>query len=330
MSDPMIKNIAATPYNTRESLGWVIRNLTGFSGRNARLVNQLRSPYVFNERLTCRYKVIAIGDIMPMRKNRLVIDAQLQEFVGDSDYLIGNFEGTITEKKSALWPIAFDQRHDITITEVLAGIFQPGKTYLSVSNNHAGDFKEEEFSRSVGILKSAGFNVFGWNDRPYADINNDLRIVAGTMWSNRAFANILPIDKAKDHVKREAYNIFYPHMGYELELYPRPEMAALARNMADSFDAVIANHPHCPQPVTAYHTDGVNRIIAYSLGDFCCSLRLKTMQYGLVIKMEIGQDAHGRWAAGRVRWQYTECVPSSRGHFTVLPVPERANPFIRR
>ena len=326
----MMKYIAATPYNTRESLGWVMRNLTGFSGRNAGVVEQLTSPHLFNEQVACRYKIAVIGDILPMRKNRLAMDAQLEEFIGDSDYLIGNFEGTITEKRPSLWPIAFAQRHDIAIVEDLARIFPPDRTYLSVSNNHTGDFEEEEFSSSVGILKSAGFNVFGWDDRPYADINDDLRVAAGTMWSNRTFAGVLPIDRARDQIKRGAYNILFPHMGYELELYPRPEMAMLAKDMADSFDGVIANHPHCPQPVTAYQTDGGNRIIAYSLGDFCCSLRLKTMQYGLVIKMEIGQDPAGKWMIGRAWWKYTECALSSRGHFSIRPVSGRNNPFFEK
>ena len=324
----MMRYIAVTPYNARESLGWVMRNLTGFSGRNSGVVEQLTSPHIFNEQVARRYKVAVIGDILPMRKNRLALDAQLEEFIGDSDYLIGDFEGTITEKKSALWPIAFDQRHDIAIVEDLARIFPPDKTYLSVSNNHTGDFKEEEFSSSVGILKSAGFNVFGWDGAPYADINNDLRVVAGTMWSNRAFTEVLPIDKAKSRIKSGAYNILFPHMGYELELYPRQEMAMLAKNMADSFDGVIANHPHCPQPVTSYQTGCCNRIIAYSLGDFCCSLRLKTMQYGLAIKMEIGQDLTGKWMIGKAWWRYTECVPSSRGHFSIRPVSGIDNPFI--
>jgi hypothetical protein len=324
----MIKMIAATPYNTRESLGWVIRNLTGFSRRNAGVVDRLKSPHVFNENVACRYSVTAVGDILPMLKNRLAMDARLVEFISGSDCIIGNFEGTITEKKSASWPIAFDQRHDASIAEDLAGMFRPDRTYLSVSNNHTGDFREEEFLKSVGILESAGFNVFGWNDRPFADINDDIRVIVGTMWSNRPFAGALKIDKAKDYLKQGACNIFCPHMGYELELYPRPEMAALAKNMAGSFDAVIAGHPHCPQPVTAHYAGGVNRIIAYSLGDFCTGLGVKTMQYGLVIRMDIGPDAAGRWAVGKALWQYTKCVRSSSGHFTVKPVSGPANPFV--
>jgi hypothetical protein len=320
----MIKKIAATPYNTLESLGWLIRNLTGFSRSNAGVVNQLQSPYIFNENVTCRYRVTAIGDILPMLKNRLALDARLAEFVGDSDCVIGDFEGTITGKKSARWPIAFDQRHDASITEDLGRIFSPGRTYLSVSNNHTGDFEEEEFLRSVGILKSAGFRVFGWRDIPFADINDDLRVTAATMWSNRPFTGAIPVDKAKDHIRHGALNIFFPHMGYELELYPRPETAELAGSMAGSFDAVIASHPHCPQPVTRHHAGGVNRIIAYSLGDFCTGLGLQTMRYGLMIKMEIGQDFAGRRVVGKAEWQYTKCVQSSPGHFTVRPVSERA------
>jgi len=315
----MIKKIAVTPYNTMESLGWVVRNLTGFSGRNAGVVEPLKSPHTFNEGLTCRYKVTVIGDILPMEKGRLAIDARLREFIGEGDYLIGNFEGTITEKKSPFWPVAFDQRHDAAIVEYLAGMFRPDKTYLSVSNNHTGDFDEEAFSGSVGILKSSGFNVFGWDERPYVEVNDDIRIVAGTMWSNRAFARALPIDGAKDHLKARAFNLLYPHMGYELELYPRPEIASRARSMADSFDGVIASHPHCPQPVTAYNTGGINKMIAYSLGDFCTGLGLKTMQYGLVIKLEIGQDPAGRWVVGSAHWKHTECVRSSPGTFIVRP-----------
>lgn len=314
----MIKSIAATPYDIRESIGWVVRNMAGLSGRNASVVERLESPYTFNERVKCRYRLAVIGDIMPMRGSRLEISPQLKEFIGESDFLIGDFEGTITKRRSALWPpISFDQRHDDAILEDLAEIFDPHKTYFSVSHNHTGDFGEEEFFRSVGVLKKAGFNVFGWRANPFADINNDLRIVAGTMWSNRAFADVQPVEKAKDHIRPGAFNILYPHMGYELELYPRPEIAAFAKKMADSFDAVIADHPHCPQPVTAYRTGDAGRIIAYSLGDFCCSLMMKIMQYGLVMKLEIGQSDSGKWLAGRAMWQYTECVPSSRGHFIV-------------
>ncbi|RPI97991.1 MAG: hypothetical protein EHM32_00380, partial [Spirochaetales bacterium] len=235
------------------------------------------------------------------------------------DYLIGDFEGTITGKKSARWPIAFDQRHDAAIIGDLAAIFRPERTYLSVSNNHAGDFGEELFS-SVGILKSAGFNVFGWDEAPFADIGSDLRVAAGTMWSNREFAHTLKLDRAKDHVKPGAFNLLYPHMGYELELYPRPEVTALAGEMAGAFDAVIASHPHCPQPVTSYGAGGLNRPIAYSLGDFCCALKLRTMQYGLVIKLEVGRNPSGRWAVGKAEWQDTECVMSSSGEFTVRPL----------
>jgi len=324
----MINKIAVTPYNTRESLGWVMRYITGFSRANSGLADQVKSPHVFNEQVKCQYKVAVIGDIAPMRKNRLAIDRELQEFISDSDYLIGDFEGIITKKKAALWPIAFDQRHDPDIIGDLAAMFEPGKTYFSVSNNHMGDFKEEEFSRSVSTLKSAGFNVFGWREKPYADINNDLRVVAGTMWSNRVFSDRVPVDAAKGHIKTGAYNMLYAHMGYELELYPRPEIAAFARDMADSFDGVIAGHPHCPQPVTTYHSGGLNRIIAYSLGDFCFRLKIKKMQYGLTVKMEIGKDAAGRWAVGKAQWLYTKCALSSAGHFTVKPLSGKDNLFI--
>jgi hypothetical protein len=327
----MIEKIAVTPYNARESLGWLARNITGLSDKNDGIVQGLMSPHIFNDHVRSRYKFAAIGDILPMRESRLEMDSGLKDFLADSDYLIGNFEGTITRKRSPIWPIAFDQRHDAAIVEDLAALFPPERTHLSVSNNHAGDFGEEEFIKSVGILESRGFRLFGWDDRPYADTGEHLRIISGTMWSNREFAHLLPIDGSENYIKLDAFNMLYPHIGYELELYPRPGIVEYIEGMADAFDAVICHHPHCPQPVTSHKANGKcqHKLIAYSLGDFCCSLRLRTMRYGLIVKADVGQSADGRWLVGSAEWVYTECIEVSHGRFLVRPVSDGASRLFR-
>ena len=307
----------ATPYNTRETAGWLIRNVVGLSRKNARFVEYIPNDYIFNKGLECRYKIVAIGDILPMNGRRLSIGKNLAEFVNDGDCLVGNFAGTITGAKRKRWPLALDQRHDPQIIDALSEFFPTKKTYLSVSNNHAGDFGKEEFLRSVKMLEARGFGVFGWNERPYALVNEDLRIITGTMWSNRACDYVFTLDKAERYIKSGAFNLLYPHFGFELERYPRPDTIKLARSLIRKFDAIVASHPHCPQPVTREAVAGSDRLLAYSLGDFCCGLKMKKYQYGIIIKAEVGQDRSGNWFLGKSQWRLVRCQPGADGHFSV-------------
>jgi poly-gamma-glutamate synthesis protein (capsule biosynthesis protein) len=321
----MIEKIVATPYTDRESVRWLVRYMAGSPIKSAGIAPGASSPCVLNEGVTCRHRLAVIGDIMGMRGHRLVIQDALKEFTSDSDCLIGNLEGTITAKRAAIWPISFNERHDTAIAETLAGLFPARKTYLCVSNNHAGDFGKEEFSGSIRTLESKGFNVFGWRDKPYIDINDNMRVVSGTMWSNRKCDYLATLETAEDFAKQGAFSLLYPHMGYEFESSPRPEIVRVAKRAVSIFDAVIAHHPHWPQPVMSEKAGPGSRLLAYSLGDFCCGLRKRLWRYGIVMKMEIGQDHAGKWLAGKVEWRPTECVMMPDGRFLVKisdPDPE--------
>ena len=307
----------ATPYNTRETIGWLIRNITGLGRKNAGLVKCVPNDYVFNEGLDCKYKVIAVGDIMPMHRRRLSIGKSLSEFVKGGDCLIGSFEGTLTGAKRKRWPPALDQRHGTQVLDTLSGFFPPEKTYLSVSNNHAGDFGKEEFLRSVEALKMRGFGAFGWNERAFCEINENLRIISGTMWSNRSCDYASTLNEAGRYIKPGAFNLLYPHFGFELERYPRPDTVKLARGLIRRFDAIVAGHPHCPQPVTRETVSGSDRLLAYSLGDFCCGLKMKKYQYGIIMKIEVGQNKSGDWLIGKSQWRLTRCKPGADEYFSV-------------
>lgn len=73
-------------------------------------------------------------------------------------------------------------------------------------------------------------------------------------------------------------NILFPHWGYELETYPRPEIVHLAKTYAREFDAILGHHPHTVQPFTTDRLRYGNRPIAYSLGDFCSNIPFKAYQ----------------------------------------------------
>lgn len=311
-----LRNVIASPYNMRESLCWLAKNITGPSRRNSGIVEPVTSPYILN-RIKPQYRLVIVGDILPLGSKHLMIGRRLKDFVSTADYLVGNFEGIITESRRKTYAVAVDQRHAPHIIDALEDFFEPRKTYLCTCNNHAGDFGEEEYFKSLMLLESRGFYVFGWNKRPYCDINGEIRIVSGSAWSNRDCNYLFRLEGAGHHVKPAAFNLLYPHFGFELELYPRPETVDFGKKALSKFDALLGHHPHCPQPVTMESVGGINKLLAYSLGDFCFGLKMKKYQYGITMKIEVGQARDKAWLAGRVEWRLTRCKPSGKNDFIV-------------
>jgi len=305
----------STPYNLRESIGWLKRNAAGLSKKNAGIVKCVPNYHIVNPRVKPQYKVAFVGDIAPSARSRITFDRELKQFVSGSDCLVANFAGTIVGKGQKVVP--FDQAHTAQIRDMLADFFPPEKTCISVANNHAGDFGKKVFLESVGMLHSHGFRVFGWNELPCIDVNDDIRLINGTMWSNRPCDYVCKLEDSERHIKPGAFNFLYPHFGYELELYPRPGIVALGRELIAKFDAVIGDHSHCPQPVTIEDIKGIKKVLAYSMGDFCTSAKMKKYQYGIALKMELGRNDFGRLLAGSVEWCLTRCTPLPGGDFMV-------------
>ncbi|GAG54263.1 unnamed protein product, partial [marine sediment metagenome] len=202
----------------------------------------------------------------------------------------------------------------------------PIKDDLSVRVIHTpGDFGKEIFLESVDKLHSRGFNVFGWDEQPYWDINKDLRVTAATAWSNQKMDYVFMLKNAGQYVKKNVFNLFYPHWGYELELYPRPKTVEEGKKWIKKFDAIIGTHSHVPQAVTAVESEnnnGINKLIAYSLGDFCIEEKLKHYHYGIVLKIGIGQNNAGIWQIGLIEWHFTCCKSLSETECITTIVPK--------
>ncbi|NQT23340.1 MAG: CapA family protein [Candidatus Omnitrophica bacterium] len=312
----------ATPYNLRESIGWVIRNITGPGRKNTRIVESIPCSYVLNEGVKPEHEATFVGDIMPTFRRHVKFGPDVMEFVRGSDFLVGNFSGTITNRQKGFLNLSLDQRHVPDIRDMLARFFPPEKTYLSVCNNHMGDFDNKTFLNSVSMLEAYGFKVFGWNKRPYADVNKNIRILIGTMWSNRDCDYVCKLEDAESHIKHDAFNFLYPHIGYELEANPRAEIIRLGKDLIRTFDAVIGDHSHWPQQVTSESVGGINKLLAYSLGDFCGGLQLKKYQYGIILKTQIGRDARKRQLVCKVEWRITKFSPTSNSEVVVDIIKE--------
>ena len=120
---------------------------------------------------------------MDMEGHVWVPGDDLKQFFGQCNSLVGNFEATIVtrtqkEPKGVFFNVS--QRHDENIISSFRNFFDPKRTYLSLANNHAGDFGRLAFERSVRVLEQNGFHVFGLVDAPFVDVGKHVRIITGT------------------------------------------------------------------------------------------------------------------------------------------------------
>jgi hypothetical protein len=72
----------------------------------------------------------------------------------------------------------------------------------------------------------------------------------------------------------------------------------------EKLDMVIGHHSHTIQPVANNKIDSANKLIAYSLGDFCFCYNLHKYIYGEIITAEIGPDIKDKWLTGDVNWSF--------------------------
>lgn len=280
----------ATPYSLRETRGVVRRNRSGVDTvQNAGIVTSIAQETTFVDAPPSAkpVRIGFLGDIMNIADKALVFGDDLKAFVGECDILVGNFEATIhhERKRPGVW-VGFEQPQAERIVDDLASLFDPSRFYLSLANNHSGDYPLSVFERSNTLLRDRGFRLFGMKDDPWIDPHPAIRIVTGTMWSNQRADDMLYLhapDASSEFRRTGAVNILYPHWGYELEAWPRPEIVRLATRYAQDYDAIVGHHAHNPQQMTLLN----GKPVAFGLGDFCFYYDLPTYKHGMVCRMDI-------------------------------------------
>jgi hypothetical protein len=293
----------AQPYSLPEALAWVKHNLLGPSQRHRELTASLPPDAMLNP-IEPRLTIAFVGDVLPLHGTRLEFGASLRRFLQDADVLVANFEGTVT--RGAVKPVFMGQRQTSAVLDLLADLFPPERTVLTCANNHAGDYGWEQFRQSYELLRSRGFLPIGRTDQPAVVVNDEVLIACCTAWSNQPCGYVVAeneIDRLRVEVP---YRILCPHWGYELQAYPHPAQIANARRLLQRWDMIAGHHSHCPQPVTSYANDRGSQLVAYSLGNCTFGYRLRHHLRGVVLKIEIGPGADGRWSTGRASWRHTE------------------------
>jgi hypothetical protein len=297
--------VVPRPYPFKESVVFLKNWVLGPSKKYRGSAEFIPKASQVNE-ITPKIKLGFIGDIMKMAKNKLIIDSSIKEFFKNIDYLIGNFEGIITSnyKRGAVGSQILAESDLEAIKEILP----PEKILLSYSNNHAGDFGWEEFQKSYQIVKNHGFMVIGRRDEPTILLDNKVNIGVASFLSDQRCSFISDKEELTNYYDDNAkFNILYPHWGFELQYYPWPNQVKLAKKLLDSWDLILGHHAHTPQPVSLYPSKQGNKVVAYSLGNFCYGLKWKKYHHnGLIAKAEIGPNKENVWQTGKFNWEFIQ------------------------
>ena len=273
--------------------------------------------------------IAGVGDIMPgtsypstaflpspsVFKNLL---GPLADTLASADITFGNLEGPfLNEGEPAKRCRDSLNCYLFRVPESYAGLLgDAGFDFISLANNHTGDFGEAGKRKTKELLDSLGIRYAGLTENPWAIIELDsLRIGfcafapnAGTInIQNSAevvrlvqfLADTCDIVIASFHGGAEGAD--HQRVPRAIEYYVgenRGDVYQFARLLIDSgADVVFGHGPHVPRAIDIYK----ERFIAYSLGNFLTYSRFNISgPNGLAPVAMIKVDSTGRFLSGRI------------------------------
>lgn len=253
------------------------------------------SFYLYDERGT---KILFVGDMnfdryikkVAENKGEDYIFSCVSNFLKDSDLVVGNLEGPITDNPSVSLGSTIDTPENYTFT------FPPNTAKLlaknnikvvNLGNNHISNFGNEGFVSTKKYLEESGVRYF---EGFYGDEPVLRKEIKGNKISFISF-NEFDGDKVQDIVeiireeKKEGRIVFvYTHWGDEY-IAPPQRIKNYAKIFVNSgADLIIGSHPHIVQEKEIYK----NKSIYYSLGNFIFDQYWnKEVSTGLVLEVNI-------------------------------------------
>lgn len=237
----------------------------------------------------------AVGDIMLGRAvgdklTRVSLEqafAAARDLLAGSDLTFGNLEGVLsstTVESTAGIPLKADPAR----VDALAFM---GFTYLSVSNNHSGDFGQAAWEESIEYLRDAGIV-------PVGGYRNDGEPVVAAVQGRKvvlvAFESLIrPLteemvrEQIAEAVSLGDVVIASFHWGVEYQHEASPSQVAFAHAAIDAgADVVIGHHPHVLQGIERYGEG----LILYSLGNFIFDQSGEDQNESMVARIIWGDD----------------------------------------
>jgi len=226
-------------------------------------------------------RILFLGDLMfdryirqvQARKGGEFIFSGVKNILSESDLVVGNLEGPITDNQSISvdTEVGSKENYIFTFDPKFSKLLADGNIRLvNIGNNHIYNFGKEGIDSTRKYLTNSGVRFFGDPEdrsgkvaienikgRRVAFVNYNQFISGGEQKS------LGGINRAKN--EKADLIIVYAHWGTEFALEPASRIKNLAHGFIDGgADLIIGSHPHVVQPREEYK----NKKIYYSLGNF--------------------------------------------------------------
>jgi poly-gamma-glutamate capsule biosynthesis protein CapA/YwtB (metallophosphatase superfamily) len=270
--------------------------------------------------------VAAVGDIMmgtdyplpklPKKDGRFLFE-EAKGFLRKADIVFGNLEGPLYDGDSPAKKVK-DVREAYffrTPPGYVKNLVDAGFSVVSLANNHAGDFGDKGMSSTKKAFAAAGIKYSSKAGEVAEFEINGLRIGLVALSFGPPPRSIVYPEKALEEIdllsKKYDLLILSIHGGKEggtalrtedqFEYFldePRGNLVQFAHAAIDrGADLILAHGPHVPRALEIYQ----DRLIAYSLGNFCTYRGMSLDQekgYAPLLWVELGRD--GEFVKGKI------------------------------
>ncbi len=241
-----------------------------------------------------------VGDLMFDRyirekqgpEYRNTISSELIKLFNETDGMIGNLEGPITNFDSVSDynqnnPDHYRFTFDPAVTDLLN---RANFIATSIGNNHSTNFGIDGVEQTIKYLTDAGISSFGNpNNSEHTSLISIGNLKLGLVAYN--YGDLIPIEQTIENIKQldslADHVIVIPHWGTEYESLANTSQRNLAEKFVDAgADLIIGSHPHVIQ--NSEMIDGV--LVYYSLGNFIFDQYFQPeVRCGLVLRFKISK-----------------------------------------
>ena len=234
-----------------------------------------------------------------------------------ADVAAGNLEGTLCDGGTSTKRISQSSYAFRTPTSFAPRLREAGYDFLSMANNHAFDFGDTGVSSTMRCLDSLGIAYCGLKSQPdhaiveragvrygfcafghngYTNLHLDTAAVRTTVSRLAALCDIVIVS-----FHGGAEGASHRRLPYGTETFYNENRGAL-RNLAHlcvdaGADIVYGHGPHVTRAVELYR----DRLIAYSLGNFCTPYGMSLSGIsGYAPVLEVKIDSFGRFLSGQI------------------------------
>ncbi len=273
--------------------------------------------------------IIGVGDMMlgtnfpstaylPPNGDCTMLLSEVKDILVDADLTVGNLEGCFSDT-APLVKRCQDSTHcyAFRMPEKFGGCFKDaGFDVLTIANNHSGDFGDLGRYTTVKILDSLGIYYAGWVEFPTSIfIKDSVKYGVASFAPNKGTVSIYDTIAAKNSIRdlKDRCDIVivtfhggaegktHQHVTRETEEFygeNRGNVYEFAHALVNAgADVVFGSGPHVARAIEVYK----NRIIAYSLGNFCTYGRFNLSgPNGLAPILKVNISETGEFLNGKI------------------------------